>query len=537
MSSSRSTGRAFLLTSVFTERHLGSRDPRIPNSRTGTVTVGTLHDDVLLEIFDFYRQSFGDHPSSERVWNNKNGWFKLAHMCRNWRSVVLASPYRLRLRLYFAHDTPTRAAALQHYPHFPIVVDYSNVDWNANVLRCFVSALRYPDRVCRIANKGSYKYEHFAIISNALNSSFPALESLELHDSWKFEATVLLSSRFRTSIQSIRLLRLDGSSPLISPVLSVTTSLVDLTLNVVTIRYLTDGASIFTHLQGLPHLRNLQVSESPKIGFYDEEMIPLPPTTTTLLAELTYFRLSAGYSEIERFVAGLAAPSLRELHISIQNACSILNPNLSEFIRVAGIVFFAARLAISHQSFRTSLFAHPLSIDGPPSKIVTIETRSLARLDNAPSPMLATVEDVFLSLSDPIEFDEPFPLEDLREFIKEFRNVKTLRLHHGLETIVADILRPPTENPLPAGEEVVLDAIIPNSMSIHHSGSRFTSDILPSLEEIVVYARAPNMSIDEKEIASVLESSEHFTTARHRVGRPVKAFWNTYGKVPRYFVS
>ena len=109
-----------------------------------------------------------------------------------------------------------------------------------------------------------------------------------------------------------------------------------------------------------------------------------------------------------------------------------------------------------------------------------------------------------------------------------------LRLQHGLETIVADILRPSTAYHLPAGEEADPDATKPSSTPINHSGSQFG---FPSLEEIVVYARTPNMPIDEKEIESVLESFAPFTTARYRVGRPVKVFWNTYGKVPGYFNS
>jgi hypothetical protein len=384
------------------------------------------------------------------------------------------------------------------------------------------------------------------VLSKALGLSFPALESLELQNAGIFDTTILLASPFMTSIQSLRHLQLDGPSlhPILSEVLSVTTSLVDLTLGgFVTILSLMDGVSIFTYLQRMPHLRNLQLSTRFGFSIDDEDDIPPSPAATTL-AELTYFRFSAGYSEIEWFVPGLVARSLRELYISIYDAPDIFHiPNLSKFICATGTVFFAARLTIlepnSYRTFKTSLFAFapPHSIDDPPSKIVSIETSSLVRLDSASALMLTTVEDIFISLFDPTKFDRPLPLEDLREFINEFRNVKTLRLHHGLETIVADMLRPPTENPLPAGEEVVSDATISTSTSIHRSGSQFTLDILPSLEEIVVYARTPNMSIDEKEGASTLESFGPFMTARHRVGRPVTVFWNADGNVPRCFLS
>ena len=431
---------------------------------------------------------------------------------------------------------------LQRLSHLPIVVDYGNVTWHSDTLGRLISALRYPDRVCRITIQGSYTDS--VVLSKALGSSFPALESLELQNAGSFDPTILLASPFMTSIQSLRHLQLEG--PSLHPILSVTTSLVDLTLGgFVTILSLMDGVSIFTHLQRMPHLRNLQLSTQYDFSFDHEDDMPPSPAATTL-TELTCFRISAGYSEIDWFLPGLVAPSLRELHISIYDSYDSSDssdifhiPNLSKFICATGTVFFAARLTIWGHTFQTSLFAFapPLSIDDPPSKIVSIETSTLVRLDSTSALMRTTVEDIFLSLSDSTEFDEPIPLEDFREFIKEFRNVKTLRLHHGLETTVADMLRPPTENPLPTGEGVISDATIPTSTSIHPSGSQFTLDILPSLEEIVVYARAPNMSIDEKEGASALELFGPFMTARHRVDRPMKVFWNADGKVPRYFLS
>ena len=334
--------------------------------------------------------------------------------------------------------------------------------------------------------------------------------------------TILSASHFMASIQSLRRLELDSPHYCLQSleVLSVTTSLVDLTLNVATIFTLNE-ASIFTHLQRLSHLRNLQVSTL--CGFHMED--ETPHTTTTLLAELTYFSLSADCSEIEWFVAGLVAPSLLELHLSIHDTPDILPPNVSEFIRAAGIVFFAAQLAISRRrvwTFQSSLSAQPFSIDEPPSKIVTIEAESLAR---ASSPILATVENIFLSLSDPVEVNLPdvFNFAPLGKLFEEFRGVKVLRLHHGLETEVADMLRQPTVDALPAQE---ID-----------SGRESSSDIFPSLKEVVVYPRTSDMSISETERASMLESFGPFATARQQDGRPVKVFWDADGKVPRYFMT
>ena len=51
------------------------------------VTVGTLPDVALLEIFIFYVDGIG--------WSV--GWQKLVRVCRRWRHIVFASQNRLHL--------------------------------------------------------------------------------------------------------------------------------------------------------------------------------------------------------------------------------------------------------------------------------------------------------------------------------------------------------------------------------------------------------------------------------------------------------
>jgi hypothetical protein len=468
------------------------------------MTINSLPNEVLLEIFDRYRHTFGDQLSSERVWNNKNGWFKLAHVCHNWRSVVLASPSRLRLRLYFASSTPTRAAALDRLSHLPIIVDYSYVVWKGGARKRLVSALRYPDRVCRIATSGWGLYDR---VTEALDRPFPALESLELQHSTSIECA-LQSPSFISSIQSLRHLRLDGMflAP-VFPLLSITRSLVDLTLNVEKV-FSTRGGSLLAHLQHMPHLRNLEVISR----FYSTE---LPPTTSTLLPELTDFRFVSECTQAECFVAGLDTPSLRKFHISITNYSHKLHiPHLTKLIRAVGVIFVTAQLKIEGGFFRTDLFARPHSIDGPPPNVFTIQTSFLSDPDIALSAMLTTIEDIYLFFPDYISSRSNEKPATWRKFFEEFCNVKVLRMLHGLEWRVIELLRRP---------------IITN-------GSQFSPNIFPSLEEIVLYEGMPNgPTIGETERASMLESFGPFVTARHELGCPVQVFWSTDGEVPGYF--
>jgi hypothetical protein len=67
----------------------------------GRVTIDTLHDDVLLIIFDFYvAEADEDHKYEE--------WQKLVHVCQNWRCVVFGSPLCLNLRVLCPPGTPVR---------------------------------------------------------------------------------------------------------------------------------------------------------------------------------------------------------------------------------------------------------------------------------------------------------------------------------------------------------------------------------------------------------------------------------------------
>jgi hypothetical protein len=413
----------------------------------------------------------------------------------------------------------------------PIIVDYSKAPWDATIVKNWTSALSHPDRVCSIAIMGSPdKYTHQ--ISEALDVPLPALESVLFQDMGRVDP-INLAPSFITSIQSLQHLRIDGGGFRdFLPLLSVSTSLVDLSLSFRTIFCLTKEGSLLTHLQRMPHLRNLQVSAQ---FSFDEEM---PPTTTALLAGLTSFSFQGQCDQIEWLVAGLVTPSLRELRISFFEMSSTLHiPYLSKFIRVAGIVFFAARLTIFRSVPATALIARPLSMDDPPSKIVLISTAFSAYLGSSTLTMFATLEDIFLSFSSPLDFEKSLlgNLPRSRKFFEEFYNVKVLRFHHGLETEIVDMLRQPTVDRSPA-QELDPDARAPSStLMINNNRSQFTLDILPSLEEIVVYTRTPDASISEKERASVLQSFGPFATARRQMGRPVKIFWDTNGEVPRYF--
>ena len=100
----------------------------------GQKTINVLSEDVLLEMFTFYVYEDSD----------LDGWQKLVHVCRKWRSVVFASPHPLNLQLLCTNKRPVEKM-LDIWPALPIVLSggYDKVDGIENI----IAALEHNDRM------------------------------------------------------------------------------------------------------------------------------------------------------------------------------------------------------------------------------------------------------------------------------------------------------------------------------------------------------------------------------------------------------
>ena len=503
--------------------------------------IGKLPDEIILEIFDFYRQIFEHQPTYERDWNSKNGWFKLAHVCRNWRSIVLTSSSRLQLRLFFTDGTPTRAAVLRGLPHLPIVVDYLRIAWTVGRLGSenrLISALRYPNRVNKITMKVSFSNRN--TITRAIDCAFPTLETLELHNTgapgFCFPPTFLM-----TSTKSLQRLEIPGATlTSLPPLLTATIALVDLTLGIDTISSPLQGVSLLALLQNLSRLRHLDVSVR---QFYTPHTRAIPPMKTdgtVSLAELTSLRFKGNATEVEELVAGLAIPSLQKLYVTLYCDNPAFHiPNLSAIIRNMGTLFNAAQIKVSMRgTYIISLLTHSHFIDDLPFNIFVDGQSAIAQVGSELSTMLATVEDLFIAFYPPyIHFGSL--RVDVAPLLEKLHNVKILRVQHGLETEVADVLREYNGQPMTNHLHRVLDgadldATIPSDIPVNPSRSNVV--IFPSLEGIEVHPKSPGTQILESERASYLEPFEELVTARQQVGFPVKVYCNTDQVLPTSFL-
>jgi F-box-like len=205
------------------------------------VTIESLPDDVLLEIFYVYKESEDyqfDDPSS---WHDC--WPRLVHVCRRWRFLIFASPHHLDLQLVCTQARPVREM-LDIWPAFPLVLLYKYMpNPSKEDFDNFVAALERRDRVhkIRVEFVPGFVWEQ---VTKVAQEPFPALTTLELQQS-EFDGGLTSGDIF-----------LNGSAP--------------------NLQYLyLFGFSIPRRLGSATHLRYLHLENIPNYGY-------IPPETMAI---------------------------------------------------------------------------------------------------------------------------------------------------------------------------------------------------------------------------------------------------------------
>ncbi|KAH9166917.1 hypothetical protein EDB89DRAFT_179680 [Lactarius sanguifluus] len=444
--------------------------------RRPATTTNFLPDDVLLEVFDLFR--IEEATTSRRLpWK----WQRLAHVCRTWRDIILASSSRLNLELLCTHGTPVRNN-LRHFPPFPIVIHFpgtflvSRNEDNVNIL----AALEHPDRIRNI--KLSLPCLLVGNVVTVMQRPFPALTHLWLHSRDDGHTLVIPDSFLGGCAPRLQEIYLDGISfPAAPTLLSSACNLVDIHFyNIPNTGYISPEAmaASLTALSRLKHLTfRLQWQFWP-----DPDQISQPPITRTVLPALTTFFFNGFFEYLEEFVAQIETPQLHRVGIEY------LDGVLDFDFRIPQLCMFIDRSEKLKQSqsrhvdleFQPGTFV----IDwGRSSLKLSIQfngiTGFLSQICGTPS----NVDSLFI-ISRDYEDSGIEPDDDIEwlEVLRPFTVVKTLRVRNQASRCVA------LELGKFVGEE--------------------TAGVLPALELLCL----------EKQPAT---SVEGFVAARRNVGRPV----------------
>ncbi|KAH9956824.1 hypothetical protein BGW80DRAFT_234690 [Lactifluus volemus] len=155
---------------------------RWPNTNRRHPPIDILNDDVLLHIFHLYQLSDPDECEDKNgmlnfTWDHQRWWYKLAHVCRLWRNLILESPSRLNLHLYCTHGVPV-ADMLAHSPPLPLTIYYPGWKSEATDRSGILLALSHRDRVRHIYLSMA---RHMWTFVAAMDHQFPILERMYIH--------------------------------------------------------------------------------------------------------------------------------------------------------------------------------------------------------------------------------------------------------------------------------------------------------------------------------------------------------------------
>jgi hypothetical protein len=460
------------------------------------LTINHLPDEVLLEIFDSHRQGIDPY---DHQWRKRHVWIILAHVCRQWRAVVFASASRLDLGVTVGPEKPDHIKTILSGP-LPIFIDYncSRGKITGSALWRMHAALRHHDRVREIAFVG--KSVNFDKFFKATNRPFPILESLAFEFRYCYFKAKIPDTFFRgrdTSIPHLRRLKLYYIPfTSISGFLLSATALTNLDLAIDPAGFSSSTeTSLLACLQGMPFLGHLE------LGILSSRLdYPSQPTPRVIvpLSKLTYFYYHGSSIFLDALVAGLSAPSLRDVSIHYYLLTGWPHfVQLSRFISEIEEHYHAVHVALEGYDIHLSLLTQSEYIGHCKPRF---ELRS--GKDNSPkfmmkmsgelSAMLTTVEDLRVTLDNWVD-GIPW-----RRFLQQFPNLKALRIEGG---------------------KVVKVNCIACSLLQDHEEPGDDLAFLPSLEEIEIGNPSP---IDGIQRGPELAAFEPFVSARQQAGRPVK---------------
>ncbi len=300
-------------------------------------TIEMLPEDMLLEIFDFYRLDDIELPFG-RLW----GWHRLAHVCRKWRHVVTVSPRRLGLQILCGSGGAPIEPIMDAWPTLPLSVFYYDPKFRS-LSKNIIVALRRPDRVCQIDFTLSSSL--IRSIVSTIQEPFPELECIRI----KVQDTTGRPLAFRGSFLGgsaprVRDIHLDGVAipfPAMRQVLLSTNSLVRLRLLNITNYVYFSPVDLVNALSTLIHLELLAISfRSPA---FRPPLPPPPPSTmtgrpraakrTTTLSSLTNLYFDGAHEYLEELISQIDLPSLRDkISIKLFKKIAFEIPHFCQFI-------------------------------------------------------------------------------------------------------------------------------------------------------------------------------------------------------------
>ena len=325
---------------------------------------------MLLNVFYLYLPIFSPvdedidyilkdwQPDQERL------WYKLAHICRRWRSLILASASYLRLCLLCTYRTPV-ADMLAHSPPLPLIIDYydSGHDVTIEDEEGILLALEHRDRVRSI--RLVMRVRNLQEPTTALDDEFAILECLVITPPTEEITSLVLSKTFRAP--HLRHLALSNLACPIGSPLPTTAQAV----NLVTLILLNIPLSSHFHPNDLlqlllhnPQLETLYIQYCSPVPNRDVEkqLLHSPMMTHITLPNLRSFMFGGTSAYLEALLPRMTTPLLETLRIEFFGQVSFPLLHLQKFIStMENLRFSRATLTFNECIIFLSVYSHEVA--------------------------------------------------------------------------------------------------------------------------------------------------------------------------------
>ena len=475
-------------------------------NRPHTPSIHILDDDSLLHIFYLYRpfllgedEDNLDH-GQRRFWGGNEGWvrgrwwYSLAHVCRRWRNIILASASYLDLSLVCTYGTPVQDM-LTHSPHLPLVADYveRGRDITIDDEEGIIFALKQRERVLRVRLVAPVTSLQKFIA--AMDDEYPILEFLVIQLPNEDKSTILM---FPETFQAphLRSLNLVGFAlPIRCRLLTTAVGLVTLGLHMVHPSTYFQPNTLLQWILLMPQLEMLSITLDFSIPSRDVERQPTDTPIIALIAlpNLRYFGFRGVHTYLEALVHRITAPRLERLLIDFFNQLTFSAPRLLQFVNAGeNLRFGSAEFGFFGNGVEVRV--DPREEAEMPGLVIAVlcwhldwQVSSMAQIVNSLSQVFSAVEHLTLDHDEHDQSSEEHNEVDRtkwRRLLRPFNNVKTLRIKNGL---VDDLSR-----------------------CLQLEDGELPLEVSPELQELA-YSESGNIG----------DGFASFVTARRNTGRPI----------------
>ena len=416
-------------------------------NRPCTASIHIIDDDSLLHVFYLYRPFLlgegEDHLArlhgGRKSWVRGRWWYKLAHVCQKWRSILLGSASYLGISLVCTYGTPV-AEMLAHSPPLPLVVDYVGEELEDPITaedeEQLILALKQRDRVSRI--RLYTKLQKLIVMDEV----YPILEYLIIMSPNEDNTTILIVPE-TLQAPHLRHLMLGGFS------LPIGCRLLTSAVNLVTLCFIMRHPSTYFHpntllqwISFMPQLGTLVIRFSLPVHKRDvaRQLMPTPITTLITLPNLRYFRFDGVSTYSEVLVRRITTPRLEKLEILFFSQLTFFVPRLHQLINTSeNLRFDSVRFRFSNKGVSVALYLREVETVALVIDVkcwhLDWQVSSMVQISNSLGQVFSAVDHLMLGHAVHNHSSEEHNVIDRtewRELLRPFNNVKTLWIPKGL---------------------------------------------------------------------------------------------------------